>query len=102
MFTALIAALALQATPVCVNNGHNRHRSQTEVQKFKRTHPCPAGTDQGSIRHCAGYEVDHICPLACWNPHIRACGPDKAENMQWLTSAQNHKKGASCVQCPKK
>lgn len=49
-------------------------RSTTQVNKFKKTHACPA---TGKIQTtCPGYIVDHIVPLC-------ACGKDDPSNMQW-------------------
>ena len=89
--TALLLALSLAVHPACWGDGHNQHRSRVEVRKFRAAHPCPAtGKRFGA---CPGWQVDHICPLAC-------CGPDKASNMQWLTAAQNHAKSDDCSSCP--
>lgn len=56
-------------------------RSKAAVAEFKRQNPCPAtGLRKGK---CPGYQVDHIIPLKC-------AGPDRPENMQWL-SVQEHK-----------
>lgn len=62
-----------------------RKRSSSARSAFRRNHPCPStGRTTGS---CAGYEVDHVVPLACG-------GPDTASNMQWLTKEANRSKGA--------
>lgn len=51
-------------------------RDRAEVQAFRHTNPCPS-TDltRGA---CPGFEVDHVIPLC-------AGGPDRRENMQWLS-----------------
>ena len=76
--TALLLVLALAATPPCA--GHVAPRSSTAKQRFRLATPCPGGPDKGSTRHCRGYVIDHICPLAC-------CGLDAPQNMQWQTEA---------------
>jgi 5-methylcytosine-specific restriction endonuclease McrA len=51
--------------------------------EFQRAHACPAtGRHRGA---CPGYQVDHIRPLKCG-------GPDRPENMQWLTVEQHKEK----------
>lgn len=88
--TPILLALALASSAPCAGDGHNAHRSKTEIQKFKKTTPCPSEcatfikTSTGYVLYqkCGRCQVDHICPLAC-------CGADKASNMQWLTAEQN-------------
>jgi hypothetical protein len=41
---------------------------------------------------CGGGQVDHICPLACYDA-------DVPENMQWLTAEQNRAKNDDCAAC---
>ncbi|APW37625.1 HNH endonuclease [Rhodoferax koreense] len=56
-------------------------RDRAEVRAFIKEHPCPAtGRTRGA---CPGYQVDHTIPLC-------AGGPDKRENMFWL-SVEDHK-----------
>jgi hypothetical protein len=56
-------------------------RSAAERLAFIRENPCPVtGLRRGS---CPGWEVDHIQPLC-------AGGPDKKENLQWL-SVEDHR-----------
>jgi hypothetical protein len=76
--TALLLALALTATPPCA--GHVAPRNSTAKKRFTQGTPCPGGPDKGSTRHCQGYVIDHVCPLAC-------CGLDAPQNMQWQTEA---------------
>ena len=80
MIAPALAALLL-ATPPCAGDGHNQHRSASAKRIFRHARPCPAGPDRGSVRHCRGYVIDHICPLAC-------CGLDAPQNMQWQTKAE--------------
>ena len=65
----LAAALATTA--------HARiERDRAQVRAFRAENPCPAtGLRRGA---CPGYHVDHITPLC-------AGGPDRPENMQWIT-----------------
>ncbi|HLN78425.1 MAG TPA: HNH endonuclease signature motif containing protein [Nocardioidaceae bacterium] len=94
--TALLLALSLAtAHPPCWADGHNHHRSRAVVRQFKRSHPCPGGPDAGSRSRCRGYQVDHVCPLAC-------CGHDAVSNLQWLSAAENQAKGADCSACGRK
>lgn len=72
--------------------GAGQHRNKSAVRQFMKAHPCPAGPDKGSTKRCRGWQVDHVCPLAC-------CGLDAPQNMQWLTAAANSKKGADCTEC---
>lgn len=70
---ALAVALALTA---CATTQQPAQRSRTELAAFKRVNPCPdTGRPSGA---CPGWEVDHIIPLCNG-------GPDKPDNMQWLT-----------------
>jgi hypothetical protein len=88
----LIAAL-LAAKPPCA--GHVAPRSSKAKSEFRHATPCPGGPDKGSVRHCRGYIIDHVCPLAC-------CGLDAPQNMQWQTQAQSKAKDRwelSCVTC---
>lgn len=51
-------------------------RDRAQVRAFRAENPCPAtGRTRGA---CPGYHVDHITPLC-------AGGPDRPENMQWIT-----------------
>ncbi|MCC7111517.1 MAG: YHYH domain-containing protein [Deltaproteobacteria bacterium] len=60
-------------------------RSAAAKTAFRRTHPCPStGKIAGA---CPGYHVDHVKPLACG-------GIDDPSNMQWLTAAENLRKGS--------
>ena len=60
-------------------------RSRAAVDQFKREHPCPAtGKSRGA---CPGWQVDHVVPLKC-------AGPDRPDNMQWLTVAEHKAKTA--------
>jgi hypothetical protein len=86
---ALILALCL-GTPVLPCPGPAR--SQTQVKKFKKLHPCPGEPDKGSKTKCRGYVVDHICPLAC-------CGLDHPSNMQWQTVIDGKKKDKTELDC---
>jgi len=63
-------------------------RSQAEVRAFKAENPCPAtGRTRGP---CAGYEIDHADAIC-------AGGPDRRENMQWLTTQEHRWKTRSDV-----
>jgi len=89
---ALLLAATLTVLPC---QGAGQHRNPAAKRAFKREHPCPGGPDQGSRRHCRGYIIDHICPLAC-------CGLDAPQNMQWQTKAQSKAKDKwelRCVTC---
>ena len=56
-------------------------RSTAERLAFTHENPCPStGQRRGA---CPGFEVDHIQPLC-------AGGPDKRENLQWL-SVEDHR-----------
>ena len=90
--SAILLAFALAAHPACWADGHNQHRSRAAVRVFRDGNPCPGGVDKGSKKRCRGYQVDHVCPLAC-------CGLDVPANLQWLTSAANRAKGADCSAC---
>lgn len=51
-------------------------RDRSHVRAFRAEYPCPAtGQKRGA---CPGYHVDHITPLC-------AGGPDRPDNMQWIT-----------------
>lgn len=51
-------------------------RDRNQVRAFRAEHACPAtGLHRGA---CPGYHVDHITPLC-------AGGPDRPDNMQWIT-----------------
>ncbi len=66
--------LALALLPLLVEARIPRDRS--EGRAFRADHPCPS---TGKIRGaCPDYHVDHIIALC-------AGGPDKRENMQWIT-----------------
>lgn len=53
-------------------------RSTTQRALFVSMHPCPVtGQVSGA---CAGWQVDHVVPLACG-------GCDAPQNMQWLPTA---------------
>lgn len=74
LLAALLVTLPLVATA-------RIERSAAEVLAFKRHNPCPStGLNYG---RCAGFEVDHTIPL-CMG------GPDKRENMAWL-SVEDHR-----------
>jgi 5-methylcytosine-specific restriction endonuclease McrA len=73
------------SAPTSSSSSTKRKRSTSARSAFRRNHPCPStGRTTGS---CAGYEVDHVVPLACG-------GGDTASNMQWLTKEANRSKGA--------
>lgn len=56
-------------------------RNSAEVRAFRDENPCPStGLKRGA---CPGYQVDHTIPLC-------AGGPDKQENMFWL-SVEDHR-----------
>lgn len=56
-------------------------RDRAEVRAFRTANPCPAtGLKRGA---CHGFAVDHIIALC-------AGGPDKRENMQWI-SDEDHR-----------
>ncbi len=56
-------------------------RDRGEVRAFRAEHPCPAtGLARGA---CPGWHVDHIVALC-------SGGPDKKENMQWI-SKEDHR-----------
>lgn len=58
-------------------------RSAAVRSEFQRHNPCPAtGKRQG---RCPGYEIDHVHALC-------AGGPDRAENLQWLTVEEHSRK----------
>lgn len=62
-------------------------RSTAARAEFVRNWPCPAtGQVTGT---CAGWQVDHIIPLACG-------GCDAKPNMQWLPTAIKTCAGAAC------
>lgn len=51
-------------------------RDRAQVRAFRAEHVCPStGQHRGA---CPGYHVDHITPLC-------AGGPDRPDNMQWIT-----------------
>lgn len=51
-------------------------RDYNVVWKFRKAHPCPStGRVKGA---CQGWQVDHRVALRCG-------GPDRVENLQWLT-----------------
>lgn len=51
-------------------------RDRAQVRAFRTEHVCPStGQHRGA---CPGYHVDHITPLC-------AGGPDRPDNMQWIT-----------------
>lgn len=74
--TRILAILSLLAGPCATHHGVTTARHRATVRAYERAHPCPGGNDQGSTKRCAGYVVDHVCPLACG-------GPDATTNMQW-------------------
>lgn len=63
--------------PACYGHTSDFRASATKFHFFK-LHPCPGGPDEGSLKRCHGYVIDHICPLEC-------CGKDDPANMQWQT-----------------
>lgn len=70
-YLAILLALTLSA-PIDAR----QLRSSAELHAFQRHNPCPStGKPRGS---CPGYQIDHRIPLKCG-------GPDKIENLQWLT-----------------
>lgn len=51
------------------------YRSSAVRTAFMRAHPCPVtGISAGP---CAGWQIDHVIPLACG-------GCDSVSNLQWL------------------
>lgn len=71
---ALLCALVLASAASQAGSRTERDRSQ--VRAFRAEHVCPAtGQHRGA---CPGYHVDHITPLC-------AGGPDRPDNMQWIT-----------------
>ncbi|MGE0333208.1 MAG: HNH endonuclease signature motif containing protein [Ramlibacter sp.] len=71
LYTALLVALVLAS-----GSAWSGHRSAAVRMEFQRHNPCPStGLRRGS---CPGYEIDHVVPLC-------ARGPDRVENLQWLT-----------------
>lgn len=75
----IVVAICSAATPFHCDA--RQPRSKAEIAAFQRTNPCPStGAPRGP---CPGYQVDHRRPLKCG-------GPDRPENMQWLT-AEEHK-----------
>lgn len=68
-------------------------RSRAVRAEFQRSHPCPATHARRGA--CYGYQVDHVIPLKCG-------GPDRVENMQWLTvAAHAHKTAREARLCRK-
>lgn len=62
-------------------------RSRAVLDDFRSIHPCPAtGT---ADRHCPGWAIDHVIPLACG-------GCDSIENLQWLKNSIKSCAGAEC------
>ncbi|HKJ23371.1 MAG TPA: YHYH domain-containing protein [Myxococcota bacterium] len=59
-------------------------RSSAARAEFRRRFACPSTAK--TTGPCPGYEVDHKIPLACG-------GPDTPDNMQWLTTEANRRKG---------
>lgn len=56
-------------------------RNSEVLRQFQKQNPCPStGLTSGK---CPGYQIDHIEPLC-------AGGPDRMDNLQWLT-IQEHK-----------
>ena len=51
-------------------------RDRAQVRAFRSEHPCP---DTGrTLGACPGWHVDHVIALC-------AGGPDRPDNMQWIT-----------------
>lgn len=72
---ALLLGIALFAwlAPICESS---TLRDRAQVRAFRSEHACPStGLHRGA---CPGYHVDHITPLC-------AGGPDRPDNMQWIT-----------------
>jgi len=64
----------LSLAPLLADAGIPRDRG--EVRAFRATQVCPStGLARGA---CPGWHVDHVQPLC-------AGGPDRRENMQWIT-----------------
>lgn len=97
----IIALVVAAATILCPSP----HRSQTVVDTFRKTHPCPkvlegkscttyvrAGSRFVVDKICGACVEDHICPLACG-------GVDAVDNLQWLRAQTNLVKGADCSAC---
>lgn len=56
-------------------------RDRAQVRAFRAENPCPAtGLKRGA---CSGWEIDHVQSLC-------SGGPDKKENLQWL-SKEDHR-----------
>lgn len=69
-----IAAILL--TACAISAGATQQRDRAQVRAFRAEHICPStGLHRGA---CPGYHVDHITPLC-------AGGPDRPDNMQWIT-----------------
>jgi hypothetical protein len=84
---SLVLAFAVAASPpLCRLDRDARgriQRSSSAKRAFRAKHPCPStGAKSG---RCAGYVIDHVCPLAC-------CGGDAPSNMQWQTTAESKAK----------
>ena len=75
--------------------GAHTTRSKKQRDAFIAKNPCPStGLTYG---RCPGYEVDHIVPLACEGViHTLSddFNLDSPENMQWLTTEENRRKGS--------
>ncbi|MBV5337562.1 MAG: HNH endonuclease [Deltaproteobacteria bacterium] len=56
-------------------------RSRYAIAEFKQMQPCPANDNR--YGPCPGWQIDHVIPLKCK-------GPDRPDNMQWLT-VKDHK-----------
>lgn len=85
--TAVLLALALAASPApkCAapRDARGFHRSQPVLKEFVRSSPqgvCPA-TGKRALP-CPGYEAHHVVWLVCG-------GPDRPENLVWLTVKQH-------------
>ena len=76
-------AAALLLAVAGLNASAGRGRDRSEVRAFRSANPCPATS---RIRGaCPGWHVDHIIALC-------AGGPDKRENMQWITREDHRSK----------
>lgn len=94
MFLQLGAALFVAVALTLSATASEKPRNPRAAAEFKRANPCPAnGKTRGA---CPGWEIDHIQPL-CAN------GPDRADNMQWLSkSAHKEKTKRDVAACRKK
>lgn len=72
-----LAAFVIAAMFICSATEARISRDRAEVRAFRSEHLCPA--TQAKRGPCPGWQVDHVVALC-------AGGPDKRENMQWISS----------------